>query len=85
MRGNRTESLREKNLPPRGPPRTSENFREVQWRVSHTREPLGGFRRFSETLSEEDFPLDQRLSVLLPLIMLSLHLLEFLVGEVNPH
>ena len=59
-RGNRTESLREENLPlrgsPRGPPKTSERYLAMKIKSQKRT-----FRRFSqvlsETLSEEDFPL----------------------------
>ena len=53
IRGNRTESLREENPPPRGsprgPPKTSESLREVPFcdLVFITSAPLAGFRRHS--------------------------------------
>ena len=59
MRGNRTESLWEENLPPRGAPKT---LWGVHWSWRSQKGPLGG--RFSS----------RRLSVLLPLIMLPLNL-----------
>ena len=50
IRGNRTESLRVENLPPRGPPKTSENLQEVPFcdLISITSVPLRGFRRPSQ-------------------------------------